>query len=238
MKRLIAMLFVATLAAHTAVFADESLFQPVGLQEVEEPGSRFYVAGILGASFATLSTDQQISANDTLFTTGGTLGMAFDLPWRLEVEGRARDPIVGGIAVPGAAGSFEATGGWSTMVNLWRDVEVFDNIGIYMGGGIGAGGYRLGYDASFPGLNTSTAGTNNQTEFAWQAGGGVVWDLTSRLSIDLGYRFFSIGSGTTTITTVQEGNPTPVGTFDVRTGFSASELLLSIRIYEPFRGWL
>lgn len=238
MKRLIAMLLFATLAAHTAVWADENLFQPVGLQDVEEPGSRFYVAGILGASFATLATDQQVSANDTLFTTGGTLGVAFDLPWRLEAEGRARDPITGGITVPGGAGSFEATGGWSTMVNLWRDVEVFDGIGIYMGGGIGAGGYRLGYDASFPGLNTSSAGTSDQTGFAWQAGGGVVWDLTNRLSIDLGYRFFSIGSGTTTVTTLQEGNPTPVSTFDVRTGFSASELLLSIRIYEPFRDWL
>ena len=173
MKRLIATLFVAMLAAHTAVFADESLFRPVSLQDVEEPGSRFYVAGILGASFATLTTDQQVSANDSLFTTGGTLGMAFDLPWRMEVEGRARDPIAGGITVPGGAGSFEATGGWSTMVNLWRDVEVFDDIGIYIGGGIGAGGYRLGYDTSVPGLNTTTAGIGNQTGFAWQAGGGV-----------------------------------------------------------------
>ena len=238
MKRLIAMLFVAALAAHAAASADENLFQPVRLQDVEEPGSRFYVAGILGASFATLATDQQVSANDTLFTTGGTLGMAFDRPWRLEVEGRARDPIAGGITTPGVAGSFEATGGWSTMVNLWRDVEVFDGIGIYVGGGIGAGGYKLGYDASFPGLNTTTTGASNQTGFAWQAGGGVVWDLTSRLSIDLGYRFFAIGSGTTSVSTVQAGNPTPLSTVDVRTGFSASELLLSIRIYEPFRGWL
>ncbi|MFM8705768.1 MAG: hypothetical protein ACKOHG_18320, partial [Planctomycetia bacterium] len=60
------------------------------------PENRFYVAGILGSSFATLTVDDLPAATDPLFTAGGAAGIdfeSFDAGWRLEFEGRYRDPI-------------------------------------------------------------------------------------------------------------------------------------------------
>ncbi len=58
--------------------------------------------------------------------------------------------------------------------------------------------------------------------FAWQAGGGVIWEVTERLTFDVGYRFFQ--------TDVIEQADT--------TQFQASELMFTLRLYEPFRGLL
>jgi opacity protein-like surface antigen len=68
------------------------------------------------------------------------------------------------------------------------------------------------------------------SNFAWQAGGGIIYDISQRASLDLGYRFFSISESTATGELI--GVP-----FDYQTNFAASELLLQVRIYEPFRRW-
>lgn len=49
-------------------------------------------------------------------------------------------------------------------------------------------------------------------------------------TLDLGYRFFAIDESTATADFI--GVP-----FDYPTNFAASELLLTLRIYEPFRRW-
>ncbi|MDA1041064.1 MAG: outer membrane beta-barrel protein [Planctomycetota bacterium] len=215
-------------------------------------GPRWYVSGIVGASFGTLILDQTATATtpaarssivDPLFTAGGTLGVAFARPagWlRVEVEGRARDPIgnatqqeTGGLVFESESQS--ATDGWSAMVNLWRDLEITDSWSIYGGAGIGGGGYQFAYDYSFLPTQYTTAGSSAVSAFAWQIGGGVIWNVSDRIALDLGYRFFEIGPGTTTLVSNQGGFP--AGTTTLDTSFSTSELLLSVRIYEPFRGW-
>ena len=215
-------------------------------------GPRWYVSGIVGASFGTLILDQTATATtpaarssivDPLFTAGGTLGVAFARPagWlRAEVEGRARDPIgnatqqeIGGPVYESQ--SQYATDGWSAMLNLWRDFEVTNSWSIYGGAGIGGGGYQFAYDYSFLPTQYTTAGSSVVTAFAWQVGGGVIWNVSDRIALDLGYRFFEIGPGTTTLISNQGGFP--AGTTALDTSFSTSELLLSIRVYEPFRGW-
>jgi opacity protein-like surface antigen len=210
------------------------------------------VSGIVGASFGTLILDQAATATspasrssivDPLFTAGGTLGVAFARPYgwlRAEVEGRARDPIgnasqqeIGGLVFESE--SQYATDGWSAMVNLWRDFEITDSWSIYGGAGIGGGGYQFAYDYSFLPTQYTTAGSGAVSAFAWQVGGGVIWNVSDRIALDLGYRFFEIGPGTTTLVSNQGGFP--AGSTALDTSFSTSELLLSIRIYEPFRGW-
>lgn len=76
--------------------------------------------------------------------------------------------------------------------------------------------------------------------FAWQAGTGIYYHLTDRIVVDLGYRFMAIDSVDTPLLYNGPYGPDldpvtgqPYGTFT--TGFSTSELLLSIRIMEPFR---
>ena len=70
---------------------------------------RLYIAGIVGGSFATLGTplgpngnspgdpSPSPAANQSLFTAGGAIGLAFealDRDWRVEFEGRGRNNLV------------------------------------------------------------------------------------------------------------------------------------------------
>ena len=202
---------------------------------------RFYLTGIVGASFATLVQPDLPAApaigNQTLFTAGGAAGVAFDRPFgwlRVEFEGRGRDrmrisdsdPVVGTL-------STNASDGWSTMASVWRDFSVTESCGLYAGAGIGAGGYRCSFDGTAPG-GATVSGSTGITSFAWQGGGGVVYALTDRVTLDLGYRFFALNPDNAQIyVTTDTGTVTDT----LNTAFSASELLLSIRIYEPFRNW-
>ena len=60
--------------------------------------------------------------------------------------------------------------------------------------------------------------------FAWQAGGGVLWQVSDRLTFDAGYRFFQIN-------TMQQTD------YVFPNQFAASELMFTLRLYEPFRNW-
>jgi len=202
------------------------------------PENRFYVAGILGSSFATLTVDDLPSATDPLFTAGGATGIdfeSFDAGWRLEFEGRYRDQISRTFSGDGVDLTTTADQGWSTLVNLWRDVEIRDGVELYLGGGIGAGGYQQSIAGSIPVENVTADGKAGVTSFAWQVGCGVTCELSRRVVLDLGYRFFEVAGGATTVTTAQSG--VPIGIADAGSAFSASELLLAVRIYEPFRRW-
>jgi opacity protein-like surface antigen len=218
---------------------------------------RFYITGIVGASFANLTSggtpqstfpNQDLSnfgsVNNTVFTSGGAAGIAFDRPsglLRVEFEGRQRDLLSGQTFlrtneptlgdVPYAV---RAADGWSAMANVWRDYSVGERLGLYAGGGIGAGGYNLSasLDTNFGETQTGASAVSG---FAWQAGGGVTYRFTDRLTLDLGYRFFSIGTGSTPLTYTDFVSTQPFGPYT--STFTASELLLSVRIYEPFRQW-
>ena len=211
-----------------------------GLQAVHSSlqSRQFYVSGIVGASFAALSsggtntagipTPNTGTVSEDLFTAGGALGVAFDRPHgllRAEVEGRGRGRIVGETASvePFAV---EAVDGWSAMANVWRDFFVTERLGFYGGGGIGAGGYRLTVEESL----AIVTGASTVSEFAWQAGGGMTYRVGPHVTLDLGYRFFDLGTASTPLLL---GDGSPAG--DYTSAFSASELLLSVRIKGPFR---
>jgi len=242
MRRLIAVMFVLPLMAATIARGDESLIQESLIQEVSLPdlernGSRFYLAGIVGSSFATLTSPGLPSATEPLFTSGGAAGVAFEMwdrAWRLEVEGRARDPITGNAEIPGGTSTLSATGGWSTTVNLWRDYDVTEWLSCYVGGGIGGGGYRLGVNQDYPQQDSKRSGLGTVGGFAWQAGGGIAYVITDRITLDLGYRFFDLGSGGVNAQTTQ--TDVLIGTQSLTSAFSANELFFAIRIHEPFSG--
>ena len=179
----------------------------------------------------------------TLFTGGGALGAAIRAPngqWRTEIEGRARGPM-SGVSTGTLGGSsnpvqITATGGWSTLVNFWRDVDFNDRVGAYMGGGFGVGGYSLSATSDTGSIirGSNATATSALTTFAWQIGTGVTYQWSQRVVFDLGYRFYAMTPGT-----YNASVGTPYGTFQLgqyTSAFSASELLFSVRIYEPFRG--
>lgn len=221
------------------------------------PAPQFYVAGIVGNSFATLTNSGSYQFNpgdfigssgacsDSLLTGGGALGLALHRSsgqLRLEIEGRARGVLTGETALDVSLGpttvipqpaTATATDAWSVMSNLWRDWTVTKSVGVYGGGGIGFGGYRYAAstdsNAFFP-ANTS----GNVNTFAWQVGTGVTWAASDRISLDLGYRFFSYGNGQTPL--VETTSPPATFYGNATSAFTASELLFTVRIYEPFRG--
>ena len=222
-----------------AASAESDLYQPVALGDVREGDRRFYLSGIIGPSWGTLQVEDSPSVNDPLFSAGGAAGVAFEREsgrLRVEFEARYRDPISGAFDDGNTLTSLRAANGWSTLVNAWRDIDLTDRLGIYAGGGIGGGGYgSLAVQSAVPASNFTINGSGSASGFAWQAGGGVIYDLTQRVTLDLGYRFFAVDSGSITATSAQPG--VPIETLSLGSGFSASELLFTIRIYEPFRGW-
>jgi opacity protein-like surface antigen len=218
-----------------------------------QPGeSRFYVTGILGESFATLADPVYAevpgrgSINRSVLTAGGAAGMAFEREngrLRIEAEGRGRDDVTAAIHQPIGPAlrldmNWAAADGWSALVNVWRDYTVSEQVDVYMGGGVGGGGYRysLAGAVTGPGPGDISYGSNAQVaSFAWQAGGGVVWNFSDRVAFDVGYRFFSIDQSDATLYGYLNG--IPIGSLPLLQQFTASELLFGLRIYEPFRRW-
>lgn len=235
------------------------LLEPVGFFRGTREVKRLYVAGIIGDSFATLGTplgpngnatgdpSPSPAANQSLFTAGGAIGLAFealDREWRLEFEGRGRNNLASNRTSTFDSGAGPETflftttakNGWSTMVNLWRDYELTDRWTMYVGGGIGAGGYQFSYRKFNPADSYQIATSPHVSAFAWQAGGGTAYAITDRITLDIGYRFFQIANGTSTAAISYVPEP-PVGSEVVGSAFSASELFFAFRVYEPFRNW-
>jgi len=240
MRRFLALMIVLPCLVSVIARADDPLLREVSLQDLEQNGSRFYLAGIVGSSFATLTSPGTPSATGPLFTSGGAAGVAFEMwdrAWRIEVEGRARNPISEEMPLADdiSTSTLSATGGWSTTVNLWRDFDVTQRLTCYVGGGIGGGGYRFSVNQVYPDQDTTVLGLGTVGGFAWQAGGGLAYAITDRITLDLGYRFFDLGSGRVTAQVAQTG--VIIDTQSFSPAFSGSELFFAIRIYEPFRGW-
>ena len=185
---------------------------------------RFYLSGMIGPSFAqvTSPTNPMLDTEDTLFNAGGALGIAFERrngQLRLEVEGMGRSNYNAPITASPAPDDYTLLkNNWSVMTNLWRDFMFTQRFGVYGGGGIGAGGYILGEQLGNETQYASAAGN-----FAWQFGGGLLWNVSDRLTFDVGYRYFKID-------TLHQPRVDP-------NQFAASELMFTLRLYEPFRNW-
>jgi opacity protein-like surface antigen len=178
-----------------------------------------YIAAMIGSSFAAGDSG---GLGGTLLTGEGALGVSLPRPAgavRLEIEGRQRAALSG--PRPGAGDAdgqavAEISGEWTTMANVWRDVSVAEHLSLYAGGGVGVGGYTHDPDAAGP----ETAG--RLTAFGWQAGGGVAYAVTDRLTLDAGCRLYGLEAG---------GGRAAAGP-------PAAEILFAVRIADPFRGWL
>jgi opacity protein-like surface antigen len=179
---------------------------------------RLYVAGMLASSgqmrgSGDLTIPGPVPAAVGL-TGGGAggeaaFGLAVPRPagWlRLELE-------AGGRPTGGTSATTETGQQWSSLVNAWRDVDVTERVGLYAGGGIGVGRSATADDLVPPGGVERAAAA-----VAWQAGAGLTYAATDRVTIDLGYRQRGMAAGDA--------------------GLGAGEALLAVRIYDPFRGWL
>jgi len=134
-----------------------------------------------------------------------------------------------GVAIPRPGGGlrleFEARGGdeWSTMGNIWRDISVTERFGTYLGGGVGAGGGTGTAESSAAPVSAGLDG---------HLGAGVTYAVNERVTFDVGYRFHA-----GRLAAAQDG----MSGGRLSAGAAAlagSEVLFSVRLYDPFRGWL
>lgn len=203
--------------------SDDSL-QNVGCVDCTStaPCRRFYITGLWGPSFANLSSPSTPALDNsaTIFTAGVAAGMSFERErgrLRLEVEGLGRDYYRSDYS-NGSGNAAVMKNNWSVTANAWRDFMITNRFGIYGGGGLGGGGYRIGDLTA-----TSLTYYDPVATFTWQVGGGVIYEFTDRLTFDVSYRFLQMD-------TVQQ--PPPVVS---NNQFSASEVMFGLRLFEPFR---
>ena len=125
--RLPAILLALATAAFSPVSgqADESWDSFLSRYGAGKNDRQFYLAGIVGADFATLDkvTGMETTVpNQSIFTAGGAAGIRFlreNGGLRLEFEGRGRDQVLSTVAEPGIGSiTTQATDGWSAMVNV------------------------------------------------------------------------------------------------------------------------
>ncbi len=198
--RLVAGLLVAILLAADAVAAT---------------GRRPYIAGMVGSSLGQRSAEAAAgnvggSFSSPVLDGEGAIGVEIARPAgavRLELEGRTLDDAF-------AAASQQE---WSTLANLWRELSIAEHFGAYAGGGLGAGGFSAAGIAAPDGR----AAVVKTSGVAWQAGAGITWAFTDRVTVDVGYRLHGLEA-------------TAGHTAGDRT---ASEVLVSVRVFEPFRAW-
>ncbi len=173
-----------------------------------------YVSGFIGGSaltntdvtttdFSTGGTFNERVRFDPSINIGGTGGFDFGVI-RLEGELSYKHGEISSVtshnAATGATSEFVSTdgslGALAMMANAFIDLHNYSPITPYIGGGIGFAALHL----------SDTFGTNisatpitrglvydhdDDTVFAYQAGGGLEVALNRRLSLDLGYRYFA-----------------------------------------------
>jgi opacity protein-like surface antigen len=207
-----------------------------------DDASRFYVSKVLGTTFANIRIStvapahgphaawaSPSSANASLFTAALVGGVR--TPWeygatRLECEGALRDNFVAtGFSASGPAVNVRASDNWSLLANAWQDFPVTERLGVYAGGGVGGGGYRLTVTA--PDGTTASA---QPSLFTWQAGGGATLRYNSLIDLDMSYRFLSFAQASSTLT-----QPGVGGIGSVSSSMTAGELFFMLRVYEPFQ---
>ena len=189
---------------------------------------RFYITGLWGVSAATLDNLTPTRGFDTsanIFTAGIAGGVSLERErgrLRLEAEWLQRDFYRGAInATPGA--SLVTSKNWSVLANAWRDFMVTEKFGCYGGGGIGGGGITgFGEFDRVPATDSFTS-----SAFAWQAGGGLLYELTDQVTFDISYRWYQVNN---------LSGPNFGTNNDFR--FAASQVMFSLRMFEPLRSLL
>ena len=100
---------------------------------------------------------------------------------------------------PGQSGSSKQKMDVQTLFfNAYFDIKTGTQFTPYIGGGIGLAMIDVksgGMDMFDGGVYTGTVqlSSKSQTNFAWNIGAGIGWDITEAVTLDLGYRYMMMG---------------------------------------------
>ena len=134
------------------------------------------------------------------FTLGGALALGYDfwpqqmLPLRAELEFAMRGNNEktwsdGGAAVRQVKGTWNSS---TLFANLFWDFHNDSIMTPYVGAGLGMAFNYAGYDFT-DNAGNKFSGDERFTNFAWNVGTGVAFNINDHFAIDAGYRFVSLG---------------------------------------------
>jgi len=212
----------------------------------EEDKYKLYLSGITGYSWAKgeagghneccgppialfgTRTKNKGSDWDTDVFGGGALGIDIDLNQvgvRVEIEGQAgrgynmktKGPIGG--SGPNGGPYHLSTLSWAMFANLFMDIPITDDFDFYLGGGIGVGVHDFKVNQKQIGVKIKS---NDDANWALQAGAGFAYDVVDWLTLDLGYRYVTFGD-------VDVDLPAPIGG-DYQLNLHSHDAILGVRI--------
>lgn len=171
------------------------------------------------------STTKVGSKADNAF--GGSLAVGYDfdpkfkVPVRMEaeygifseVEAKQSFTEYDNSGTADWTGTNKQTFGIQTIfANVYYDINTGTPVTPYVGAGAGVAVIDTkikadGHDPANPtdSIDVSTS-SRNVTNFAWNVGAGVGYDITQNVTIDLGYRFAGLGSAKSSAANFEDGN--------------------------------
>jgi opacity protein-like surface antigen len=233
---------IVSLTAVAANAADLPPLMPPVLAPVEEVASGWYLRGDIGMTnqrfdglFQRLyntpgTTVEQVGqAWDSAPFVGIGLGYKWNDWVRFDVTGEYRgranfhgsDNVVftGGQGVDNYSGSKSE---WVVLANAYVDLGTWYSLTPYVGVGIGGAyvsihGFRDDGIAFINGVGLTNsvayAADNSVWNFAWAVHAGLTYKVTPSFSVDLGYRYISLGDAQTGPTRAFDGSFTNGGPF-------------------------
>ncbi|MDL2279856.1 outer membrane beta-barrel protein [Desulfovibrio sp. OttesenSCG-928-G11] len=188
--------------------------------------------------------------DDEVFGGGISLGYDFaprlNIPVRLELDYTTRSEveITGSVSVPRGAGiTYEGTQKdkialETLLLNAWFDIPTGTAFSPYLGGGIGwafishKGSHAGEYVYSTlgpPDPTYSGSGSSREKNFAWSLGGGLAYDFTPCVSLDLGYRYIHAEHSSTNMSGYDKPNARQ-RSFKSKVDIKSHDIMLGLRI--------
>ena len=126
---------------------------------------------------------------------------------------------------------------WVFLANAYLDLGTWWCVTPYVGAGVGMANVRIhGFrDDGFNnfGISTAYAADADKWNFAWAAHAGITYKVTQSMNIDLGYRYLSLGNGTTGATRAFDNSFVNGGPFTFK-DISSHDVKLGVRwMLEP-----
>ncbi len=203
-----------------AAAADLGLPPPAPCDGCDSP---WYFKGFVGATNPHVddisselfqTNDFQVFHNDIksspLFGLG--IGYQFNKWLRFDVTGEYRgdSTFLAQDRYPGADGTFNSPQpgfnpgtneytadiqSWVGLFNGYIDLGTWHCITPYVGGGVGFASISVNglKDVNVPNNSVFYAQSNTETNFAWAVYGGLAYDVTPSLTLDLSYRYTDLG---------------------------------------------
>ncbi len=122
---------------------------------------------------------------DTGFVVGAAAGFSFaDFTFEGELAYRTAEFGDASVSYDGYSYSYDADGdlsAFSLLANAWYNIPLTGSLAGYVGGGAGI----AQVEAEFDGYSYDSS------EFAWQLGGGLKYEVSPGFTLGVGYRYFT-----------------------------------------------